>query len=607
MIQLRLYSYLFDPIGIPSVPTTWTSRYSVFVAIYAVSVLAIAVASLFPQARIWGLNWYAYADWNLRIMALLPVISAPLFLTAIKYKSRVGRKVSAADSAGRSTFRWAVVIGALMFASFVLFSARTHFLGDGFQLLYRLAEGTSPIRPWNPAVYWIQGWVYNLLGGDGVHSALVTFQLISYVSGFFFLVLTLWAAWRLFELNLARLLFFLGALSGGYMLVFFGYVENYPVFILVVTAFTLLGMLAARGKVARWWILLPLATAIPLHPFSAALVAPAVYLMTQRTPVGRWVAARAWWLKLAAVLVLLATGMAIFIRIYTTDYFFRFAIVPFVEDRFTIEGYSMFGAKHLVDLFNLIWQYQPGILLGIMVIIGARFMFKLPEYLFLALQVAASFGIVMLFDPKLGMPRDWDMFCFAGIPLTFLILLAALDSGGRTTATLRAAGLVAVLGLTMIVPRVACQAIPDSAIAMFDNYSNFDIFKCAGGRFLMLRYLEQRGDHAEAERRRTANEKTAQFELMDVEAQQMMNRREFAAATERYRQLLKRYPSFHNAWSNLAICYYRTQQYDSAIACLQIADGLNPFSENVYHHLAMCYFSTGQNQLAEEYWLRAKE
>jgi tetratricopeptide (TPR) repeat protein len=584
----------------------WTSKYSLIVTVYAVSVMALLTASFFPHERIWGFNWYAYFGWDVRIIVLLVALTAPLILTIFKDHKSTRTRSTATKAGGKSALRWAILISVAMMGAFFLFRGRTHFLGDGFQLLYRLAEGTYPIRPWNPAVYWIQGWVYGLLGGAGLPNALLAFQLISYVSGLLFLALIVWASWRLFEINLARLLFFLGVISGGYMLVFFGYVENYPMFILAVSAFSLLGLLAVQGKIGRWWFVLPLAVAIPLHPFSASLAAPAVYLMFQGTRVGSWVASRPLWVKIAACVVLLAGAIFIFQKIYETDYFFRFAIVPFVKNRFTIEGYWMFGGKHLADYISLIWQYQPGILIGIIAVIGARHLFKSPEYILLGLQVAASFGIAFLFDPKLGMPRDWDMFCFAGVPLTILILLAALDVRVCTTNSLRAVGLIAALGLIVLAPRVAVQAIPDTAIAMFDNYSDLDSFKCFGGRYLMLQYLERRGDRAEAERRRTANVRTAPFELRDVEAQAMMGRREYTAAVDHYRRLLENYPGYHNAWTNLGICHYQLRQCDSAIACLRIADGLNPFSVNVYHYLALAYYTSGDETKAEDYWLQAK-
>ena len=68
-----------------------------------------------------------------------------------------------------------------------------------------------------------------------------------------------------------RLLFVIGMASGGYMLLFFGYIENYPLFVLMVGIFSLAGLMIASDKISRGWIVLPLVGATLFHPFGLAL------------------------------------------------------------------------------------------------------------------------------------------------------------------------------------------------------------------------------------------------------------------------------------------------------------------------------------------------
>ena len=572
---------------------------------YALSVAMIAVSAFFLDQRVWGFYWYGFFGEKGIMLALLLAVLGPL--AALRLPAGFRRKQDPYLDSPRTYLLWILIISSILLSLFVIFSSRTHFLGDGFQLLVRLAEGTSPIRPWNPGIYWIQNLLYGVLGGDGRAAALLTFQLISYISGVLFLLVSAWSAWRIFETNADRLLFFLGLVSGGYMLVFFGYVENYPLFLLCVISFTLLGVLAARQKCSRWLVLLPIAVALPLHPFSVALFAPAVFVLSQGTAFGGWVNSRPLWLKLVAVTVFVLISVVVFEYFYRTNYFFRFAIVPFVQYRFTIEGYSMFSAKHLVDYMNLLWQLLPGLLVGAVLAIRARSLIKSPEYLFLSLFIAGSLGIAFLFDPKLGMPRDWDMFCFAGVPLTVAVLLAALDVRVRAASTVRGAILMTALGFIILAPRVTVQAIPDAGVAMFDRYSDLDVFKNVGGRFLLLKYLDEKGMVQEATRRRYANTKTARFEKWDADAQALMRKGDYLAATKLYHQALDVYPVYHNAWTNLGVCYFQRGQYDSSIACLRIADGLNPFSVNVFHYLALSLYASGHDREAERYWLKARE
>jgi tetratricopeptide (TPR) repeat protein len=203
------------------------------------------------------------------------------------------------------------------------------------------------------------------------------------------------------------------------------------------------------------------------------------------------------------------------------------------------------------------------------------------------------------------MPRDWDMFCFAGLPLAVLLYLLALDPRRRSTGSLRAAGLAIVLGLLVLFPRALTQAEEETSIELFDNYSELDTFKNGGGRFLLLQYLEKKGRRGDADRRRWENTTTAQFEFWDYEGSRLMQQGKYREAIAKYHQLLEKYPSYNNAWTNLGICHYQLRQYDSAIACLEISDGLNPFSVNVYHAMAMAHYASGNNDRAEELWLEA--
>jgi len=55
-----------------------------------------------------------------------------------------------------------LLMTAVAVVSFVLPTARTHFLGDGMQLLSRLQDGGPPIRPWNPGAYFSQERLYRV-------------------------------------------------------------------------------------------------------------------------------------------------------------------------------------------------------------------------------------------------------------------------------------------------------------------------------------------------------------------------------------------------------------------------------------------------------------
>ena len=565
-------------------------------AAYAVGVIGIIAGSFFTDLRLWGFSWYGYFGWSGRAMMLLVAVAIPLALTKLRDDS------SSPPSPDRPFLWRAVLVILVSGVAFYLLRAQTHFLGDGYLLLGRLARGSAPIRPWNPGIYWIQSGLNQLLGNSGQESALASFQIISIGSGVLFLAAAAATASRLYQGLKPRLLFLLGTACGGYSLMFFGHVENYPVFVLMVGLFGLMGLLASKGKLHPLWTLIPLLAALPLHPFSAAIIPAAVYLIFRPTRFGGFVGRLPVWIRGFAVLAVAAAAAYAFYRVYTASYFFRFAIVPFVQNQFTVEGYTMLSLKHLLDLVNLIGLLQPALVLTGVLLFWRRSNSKEPAYRFLLLMVAGSLGIAFLFDAKLGMPRDWDLFAFTGIPLILLILIAALDRPHRSTVTIRAAALTVTLCFLILIPRAMIPATPEMSIALLDDYSRLDVYKNGGGRFLLLDYLDSHGQKVEAERRRTENASVAGFEFLDRGAQNLMRQGNIGAAVAKYHELLRDFPAYSNAWTNLGICHYQMRAYDSAVACLRISDGLNPYNPDAYHYLALSLYASGHNDESEARW-----
>ena len=134
------------------------------------------------------------------------------------------------------------------------------------------APGFQPPAPWlHP------GWLFSLRV-----AAILAF------CGYAFLrrSLTAWIfAGMLVDRLRDRALLVLGLSSGGYMLLFFGYVENYAPLCLGIALFLMTGVLITRGKLKRWLIVLPLAVAVFFHLAGLALVPAAFYVLAQGTPI----------------------------------------------------------------------------------------------------------------------------------------------------------------------------------------------------------------------------------------------------------------------------------------------------------------------------------
>ena len=574
------------------------------VVAFVFSVLALAGGAFLGDTRWWGVNWYAY----LPRYALLPLVGAAVAAYALgRSLDTPGRAHATQSPQPGVVYPLSAALVILIFtAAFLIFRVRTHFLGDGYQLLANLATGGGVVKPWNVAVQFVQQHVKTFFGG-APDAALKTFRVVSIGCGVLGLVAVAVSARYLRASLTDRLLLLVGIATGGFVLLYFGYVENYPLFVTVVLIFLLVGLLALKGVLSRWWVLGPLALAGLCHPYAVALIPAAVYLMLHDTVVGRrlgdlGVSTR--WLFAAAAFA----AFVVFLYFATrASYFLRFALLPVVPNEFTVDGYTMTSLTHFVDLANLFFMLVPGVLILLTALVMPSFktVAGTPPYRFLLIAGFFAFALIFIFDPRLGMPRDWDLFSFAGLPPLVLLFYYLTDPNATFQWRRGAAVLSAALGLFVLAPRVATQVDPERSIAVFDRYSENDPIRTGNGRYLLLQYLREHGRDAEAEHRLDVYTAKFRHEVLAQEGEDLLRAGRIRDAMTVLREALKLAPNHPQAWGNLGICYLDLKQYDSAEICMKITDGLNPFNAQSYDNFAFLYLSTGDKKKGEEYCLKA--
>lgn len=571
---------------------------------FGLTLLLIVLSSRAMELRLWGLNWYGYFDWYvwLALGAAVIVASAVLLGRQQDHEPSV-----ASESSGRSLFPLlAFLIICVAGVAFYFFRCQTYFLGDGYQLLSWLPSGVHH-KPWESGTFAVQNWLFELIGGD-TRDALPSLQLVSYFSGLLLLLGGAIAATRLFDGLLRRLLFLMGLASGGYMLLFFGYLESYPLFVCSIGWFCLSGLMVSRGRAPRWLPLMPLVAAAFFHIFAVVLIPAAVFILLWGSSWGNRIAAvRRSTLAMFAI-GLVAVGLAVFFYLYQNSLFFRFTIVPLQTDQHTVEGYWLLSWNHLLDYVNQLFVLLPGILVMASLLLSARVRARVmkPDCLFLLLVLASSMGLMFLINPGLGMPRDWDLFSFTGMPLVILFYYLALDRDGPRDGS-RIAILGITLGLLLLGPRVATQINPELGIALFDRYAALDRVKNSSGRFILREYLIEQGRVQEAERRRQIdNEELPEGEWVTTGQQLVLDGRVKAGAALLFRAI-ESDPSHYLAWANLGAAYSIHGLYDSARYYLEVAAARMPFNAGIYSNLADVYAALGEFDLAENMLLDAME
>ena len=584
------------------------SPFNAAAATYSFLLIVYLAASSFPQYRVWGLNLWAYypasVPWALFGGGVLAV--AALWL--------VGHRTNRLEEKDKQDISvsifWATTaaLTLLMTVLFYYLRTRTCFLGDGYTVLSMLADPEPMVKVRNYGAAMLHIWVKQILG-EGEPAALAGFQSISIGCGLLFLLSTAFLSRRLFDNNRDRILLLIGLATCGYMYNFFGYVENYSLFILTSLLYCMTGLLVSLGRAPRWTLLPLLGLTLLSHIFGVMLIPSAVYLLIANTRISNRIASLAPRTKWLMAVVMSVIAVATFLHFYFNNYYFRFAIVPLLPDRFTVEGYHLFSIPHLLDIVNLALLLTPALPVVILLALDMpmKSISRRSEYRYLALLVLSCWAAVVIFDPKLGMPRDWDLFSFAGVPLSLLSFYLVLDKRTRPRSHAPIALMMTLMGLMVLFPRAVSQTNPDQSVQWFNNYAALDKAKNMYGRTLLRKYPKNlKGTAADEREYKRFVVDYPQFAL-NREGIALKQERKFEEAIAKFRQALDLHPAFAASYANMGTCFGGLHQPDSAIAYLEIATGMNPYNWRVWNNLATAYFTKGAYNRAEEYLLKARK
>ncbi len=570
---------------------------------YLLTVALFVLGFYFSDVRLWGFSVWAHHP---PVVIWAVVTAALLWLI---FSKRLFDSPVAAKPADRPRGFWllAGVATVLLGALFVLFRAKTHFLGDGYTLLASLADDYPLLKERQLGEALLHLWVKRLTGLDGQTGALLSFQIVSVTCGVLFVLATFWFASRQFSLIRDRIFFFLGMASSGCMLLFFGYVEHYSAFALTVALYLYVGVLAAQRRVSRWLILPCFIAASIMHVFGVTLIPSALYILLAGTRLGYRLKNLSRSIKMAMWALLFSVGTVAAVYLYSAYYFFRFALLPLIPGPFTVEGYHLFSPAHLLDYVNLIVLLLPGslIILALAPALPLKKLLRLRPYTFLLVTTVSSLLTAFIFDPKLGMPRDWDLFAFAGIPLAALAYLVLLDKHSVRIVSPSLVSLSVVLGLLALAGRVSTVNVDRIAIAQFKDQIQLDKVKNMNSRATLIDYYRKHDQPTEAESEYASW--MADFpERLDFDtARQAITVREYSRAIGLLEKIVKKNPLYWDAWTYLGASYGAQGGYRKARECFNISLGLNPFGKRAYNELGRLYTQNKDLNAAEDALLDA--
>jgi hypothetical protein len=397
--------------------------HKIVVLLIAIIWLLQLCALILPDGRIWGMNalkflpiWLKIAYLTLGILALA-IFFHPLWKTTIR----------AFDGAGsffferQNTIKWFI---CSLFVTFIfwLFRIPTLLLGDGPTCVANISS-FAPCFRWTEwgTIFTVYS-VSRILPYHGVVSGDIAYRIVSIVSGGFTIYLFFKLAFKLGRHKHESFLIFVLLLFAGWILLFFGYVENYPILWPFIAAYIYNAIRFLKGESSIGIPILFLLVAIVLHVqiiFFAISILPLIFARGQLRKIYNTQKMKV----LYIIVSLFALGCAVFIWLYIAFGTFRFYFVPVFSGRLPVTNYTLFSLPHIMDMGNLIFMLTP--LLPVLICIAAirtrPFTCDIIDC-FLLLFSIGGFALLFLIDPGLGMGRDWDLFALSGLgPLLFMI------------------------------------------------------------------------------------------------------------------------------------------------------------------------------------------
>lgn len=583
----------------------------VLAASLVVSGLSIAVASFFPDTRLWGLNHLAFYSPPIRSVVL--VLMALAWVPAARI--RVSRMVDVGYDRLMSGHRAVPLAGGvaalISFILFYVFRARTRLLGDG-ELVMRYVElqleknlsGTGhladifareSIAPGTSVLYLVAGRAASAFGASPMTGLIVLNAFLGalYVFGVVYFV------WKLRTSPPVAFFTTLFLVTTGAMVLFFGYIENYTTLYLLGSLFVFTAILSLTSRM-RVWVPILLFVLTCVANVQGILLAPAlIYIVASRLRGGGEVP------RQVTIIVLILTVLAtVGARLSPLGRFF----LPAVS---TPDVPGVFSAAHMVNVVNELFLLLPMIpfiatisfigrgVRGDAVPGGKHTMIRTG---FVVLLLAPLALFLFFFNPELGMARDWDLYAMLTLPLIFLFVVSAergmkaWNAGEHLRRVMLPA---AVTGAVALLAWVGINASEAHTINRIRAILNYDTANATYLYESISRHYRRADRIDEAiETMNEAFEFSGDPMYLYNSSLMSLEERDTLTAVDGFRRCLAIREGFPRARINLAIQLYNLGEWEELMRVC--TDGVRLEPQNPYYHyyFGLYYEKAGEGELA---------
>jgi tetratricopeptide (TPR) repeat protein len=548
------------------------------------------MASYFPGERLWGVNLLYYLPpiwrWILVICGLLILI--PFVNSAVgTLLARFSHWITGALGKLNKCYKYAF-IGLTGGALFWAFRVKTFLLGDSFLRAREINMGKA-FSFSAPLDYFLHGKVATLLSWD----AFQVYVVLSVLAGAVFLPLLLFLRDKIGTDSKERILVFVVIITMGTSQLFFGYVESYTLVYVAMIAYIFLSLGYLRNKNGLILPILFFLLSLSLHLLAMTLLPSLVYLIfaaRSRKTDRLKKQTRLFELFLSTGMILMVGFSFLILQSYDPDTrgLSSYFIFPLGNGE---SSYSLFSSSHLLDFINhqlLISPVGGLILIASVLAFSKRTDLKDKTVRFLLLVTVCSLAYAFLVDPKLGYPRDWDLFAFAGVGYTLLGVHIFLKHWGeRKLGDLRYVTLSLLFtSLISTAPWIYVNASEEKALERCEHLLDLDEKRSAyGHEILAMYYGTKREWQKEAPHWAKAIALTGSARYMTNLAVAYVNLKEYDLALGELKRSLKVNSTYHFTHFVLGELFARMGRFEEAIAEYRKAVQLKPSNIQYYDNL----------------------
>ena len=548
-------------------------------AIIAAVFLGLHILSLFwPSSHMWGVDFLYYMPAPVQVAFVL--LAVLLFVPRFQRLCRTCATFLPFGLWGKGRRVWisrALVI-LIALTVFILLSSARHFLGDGYLLIQKLEAEAWQDRPRAPLTFA----VIHALHGAGApfwETAENTYRIYSYISGILYGLIAFIAASAFGKTIRDKTIVLAFLLTAGYMQLFFGYVENYALYMPCVLFYLILGMRALENRMPLYAPAIFLGMLLAFHQ-AFAVFGPSLlhlaYTAYRRRRGNVPVLKNA--LLTATVLCLVPVCGALFVWLIGVDLHGYLGgmggndLLPWFTKPGPEMQYGVFSVEHILDFVNQQLLAAP-VACIVLVLVRKQDLSRQP---FLAVCTVVPLFFTFVANPDLGAFRDWDIMSLPATPLTLWAVAILLKRARDCEKLFRGAFLICGAAVLHTFLWIGVNARPDAAEARFTH-----LLDGLSGDANSIGWMTMARFHWDWEQDDPATAFDATKRFLDAD------------------------PTNINRWLTVGNIYRRMGQTPDAITHYQKAAELQPDHAAPWGNLGAAYAELGQFSNAIEYTRKA--